>query len=233
MSQTITTPVVKKKTDLDLQQDVARELAWDTRLSPTDIGIQVKNAVVTLTGTVASWAKLRAAQDAVHRVAGVLDVANDLVVEPIGSTQRTDTEIAHAVRQALEWDVMVPDRQIQSTVSHGKVTLEGTVLSWSQRSDTERAIERLTGVKRVLNRIQIEGGDEVDLDAARHAVANALERHAERDAAHIDLQTANGTVNVSGVVHSWQEKEAVLGAVRGTRGVREVGDHLRIDRMRL
>lgn len=233
MSHTITTPQVVKKTDSDLQQDVARELAWDTRISPTEIGIQVKNAVVTLTGTVDSWAKLRAAQDAVHRVAGVLDVANDLLVKSVGSARRTDTEIAQAVRQALEWDVMVPDRQIQSTVSEGTVTLEGSVLSWSQRSDAERAIERLTGVKHVLNRIQIEGGDEVDVDGARHAVANALERHAEREAARIDLQAANGTVQVTGVVHSWQEKEAVLGAVRGTRGVREVGDHLRIERMRL
>jgi osmotically-inducible protein OsmY len=233
MSQTIMTPRLTKKTDLDLQQEVARELAWDTRLSPTEIGIQVRNAIVTLTGAVDSWAKLRAAQDAAHRVAGVLDVANDIVVKPVGSAQRTDTEIAQAVRQALEWDVMVPDRQIQSTVSNGTVTLEGKVPSWSQRSDAERAIERLTGVKRVLSRIQIECGDEVDLDGARHAVANALERHAERDAARIDLQNANGTVNVTGVVHSWQEKEAVLGAVRGTRGVREVGDHLRIDRMRL
>jgi osmotically-inducible protein OsmY len=232
MTQTTTVPMFVKKIDADIQQDVARELAWDTRLTPNEIGIQVKDAVVTLTGTVDSWAKLRAAQDAAHRVAGVLDVANDLSVKPLGSSERTDSEVAHAVRQALEWDVMVPDQQLQSTVSHGVVTLAGKVESWAERADAERAIERLKGVRHVINFIQINTAETVDLAAAHHAVANALQRHAERDAARIDLVDADGAVNVSGVVHSWQEKEAVLGAVRATRGVRQVDDHLRIERMR-
>jgi osmotically-inducible protein OsmY len=183
MSQAIATPPTGKKTDSDILHDVARELAWDTRISPTEIGLQVKDAVVTLTGTVDSWAKLRSAQEAAHRVAGVLDVANDLAVKPAGSAERTDTEIAQAVRRALEWDVLVPHQHIRSTVAHGTVMLEGTVTHWSQRFDAERAIERLAGVKRVANRIEVEPDEKVNLDRARHAVDKALERHAEREAA--------------------------------------------------
>jgi osmotically-inducible protein OsmY len=216
------------KTDADILHDVARELAWDTRVSPTEIGLQVKNAVVTLTGTVDTWAKYRAAEEAAHRVKGVLDVANDLTVKLPGSGQRTDTEIAQAVRRALEGDVTVPDQQIQSTVSHGSVTLEGTVSFWTERADAERAVERLAGVKRVLNHIQVKPTEKVNVDEARRAVEKALERHAEREAARIDLRVTDDTVSVTGVVHTWQEKEAVLGAVRGTRGVREVADHLRV-----
>src|SRR6187455_2911048 len=129
------------KPDRDIQQDVACELAWDTRLSPTEIGIQVKDGIVTLTGTVDSWVELRAAQDAAHRVASVLDVANELVVKLPDSAQRTDSDIAQAVRRALVWDVRVPDAQIRTTVSRGIVTLEGEVADWSQRSDAERAVE--------------------------------------------------------------------------------------------
>jgi len=218
----------RTKTDGDIQDDVACELAWDTRISPTEIGIQVKDAVVTLTGTVDSWAKTRAAEEAAHRVKGVLDVANDLVVKPAGSSQRTDTEIAAAVRHALEWDVTVPDQAIQSTVSHGMVTLEGVVAHWSERMDAERAVERLAGVKRVANRIQIKPTQDVDLAQARRAVESALERHAEREAARIEVRAAGGTVDVTGTVQTLQEKEAVLGAVRGTRGVQEVTDHVRV-----
>ena len=229
----MTTPTPStKKTDSDIQHDVACELAWDAGIAANEIGIQVQGGVVTFTGTVDSWAKLRAAQDAAHRVAGVLDVANDLVVKPTGSSIRTDTEIARAVRQALEWDVLVPDPQIRSTVAHGTVTLEGTVSRWQQRTDAERAIERLAGVKRVLNRIEIAPIETVNLDRARQAVDRALERHAAREARRIQLAASEHTVKVSGIVHTLQEKEAVLGAVRGTRGVREVGDHLRIEPQR-
>ena len=115
------------KTDSQIQQDVLRELKWDTRVEETDVGVEVDRAVVTLTGTVSSYAKRMAAQEAAHRVAGVLDVVNDIQVHLPGSLARTDTEIAQAVRHALEWDVVVPDTQIRSTVSDGWVTLEGDV----------------------------------------------------------------------------------------------------------
>jgi osmotically-inducible protein OsmY len=231
MSHTTTQPERIRRTDSDIQQEVTRELASDAHVSPNDIAIHVDGAVVTLIGTVENWAKVRAVEEAAHRVPGVLDVANDLKVT-LPSSNRTDTEIAHAVRQALEWDVMVPDRHLQSTISHGVVTLDGKASSWAQRADAERAIERLTGVRGVINRIHLETSERFDLEDARRAVANALQRHAERDASRIDLTSVNGAVTVMGVVHSWQERDAVLGAVRGMRGVRAVNDHLRIERMR-
>jgi osmotically-inducible protein OsmY len=217
-----------KKTDTEIQHDVARELSWDTRLAPTDVGIIVKNGVVTLAGAVDSWAKVRAAEEAAHRVRGVLDVANDLEVKLAGSGRKTDSEIAEAVRRALEWDVTVPHERIQSTVSHGMVTLEGTVSYWNQRTDAERAVERLAGVKRVLNRIEVRPSEQIDVEAARRAVEGALERHAAREAARIDVRATEGTVSVAGVVDTLQEKQAVLGAVRGTRGVQRVEDQLRV-----
>ena len=217
------------KTDSDILHDVARELAWDTRVSPTEIALQVKHAVVTLMGTVDSWAKVRAAEAAAHRVKGVLDVANDLVVKPAGSSYKTDTEIAEALRRALEWDVTVPEQQIQSTVSHGTVTLKGAVSHWNQRADAERAIERLAGVRRVLNQIEVAPSDDVDVNEARQSVEKALARHAEREAARIEIRAENGIVNVSGIVQTLEEKAAVLGAVRATRGVRQVADELRVE----
>jgi osmotically-inducible protein OsmY len=219
-----------RKNDHDIKADIARELAWDSRVAPTEIGVQVKDGVVTLAGTVDSWAKVRAAVEAAHRAPGVLDVANDLAVNPAGSAHRSDADIAQAVRHALEWDVTVPDRQIRSTVTGGIVTLEGIVAGWSQRVDAEQAVERLTGVRRVANELKIEPEVRATISDVRGAVEKALGRHAEREASRIDLTLGSGgTVEAVGTVHSLPEKQAVLGAIRGTRGVREVSDHLSVE----
>src|SRR5687768_587667 len=142
---------VQQKTDSEIHRAVLEELRWDPRVDETDVGVEVDGAVVTLTGTVTSWARRVAAQEATRRVAGVLDVANDIVVKTPGGPTRTDTEIAQAVRQALQWDVFVPDEHITSTVTSGCVTLEGTVDRLIERDDAERAIRNLTGVTTVIN----------------------------------------------------------------------------------
>src|SRR6266542_4192814 len=116
-----------RKDDSEIKQAVQEEFKWDTRIKETEIGVEVKNGVVTLTGTVSSYAEKMAAQEAAHFVTGVLDVANDIEVKAPGSPGRTDTEIAQAVRHALEWDVGVPHERIRSTVSDGIVNLDGNV----------------------------------------------------------------------------------------------------------
>ncbi|MCI0660117.1 MAG: BON domain-containing protein, partial [Acidobacteria bacterium] len=107
------------KTDELIRDDVIAELSWDNRVRETRIGVTVSRGVVTLTGTVTSFAKKLAAQDAAHRVDGVLDVANDIQVIRSDDLALTDTDIAKAVRHTLEWDVFVPDTHIRSTVSDG------------------------------------------------------------------------------------------------------------------
>lgn len=216
-----------KKTDSEVQQAVLRELKWDTRVEETDVGIEVDAGVVTLTGTVSSWAKRLAAQEAAHRVVGVLDVANDITVKVPGDMRRTDTDIARAVRHALEWNVFVPEARIRSTVSDGWVTLEGDVDYWTQRDDAEEAIRKLAGVRGVSNKIEVTPPKVVPYDV-RKAIEDALERQAEREARKIDLNVHEGRVSLSGIVHSWAEREAVIGAAKGTPGVRSVDDHLRI-----
>src|SRR5262245_20019375 len=134
------------KRDAAIQRDVLDELGWDTRVAATDVGGEVQEGGVTLTGVVSSYAKKLAAQEAAHRVAGVRDVANDLEVHIPGTAGHTDTEIAHAVRHALLWDALIPEDRIQTTVSHGWVTLTGTVERWSQREDAGLVVQRVRGV---------------------------------------------------------------------------------------
>ncbi|HEX2692261.1 MAG TPA: BON domain-containing protein [Kofleriaceae bacterium] len=220
-------PTANKKTDAQIQQDVLNELKWDTRVEPTDIGVEVHDGVVTLTGTVSSWAKKVAAEEAAHWVSGVLDVANDVIVKVPSSTERSDSDIAAAVRAALRWDVFVPDDKIQSTVSDGFVTLNGEVDTYAQRNDAARAVRNLSGVRGVLNEINVSHAA-VTPEALRSAIRNALERRADREVARIRIDVEGGHVTLSGDVNSWTERRAVLGAVTGTRGVKGVSDHMKI-----
>jgi osmotically-inducible protein OsmY len=222
MTQTV------KKMDTQIHHDVLEELKWDSRIDETEVGVQVASGVVTLNGTVPSWAKRLAAQEAARRVIGVLDVANDIIVKVPGGLARTDTEIAQAVRQALQWDVFVPDDKITCTVTDGWVTLEGTVERTSERNDAERAVRNLTGVKVVVNRITVKPAKPVAEDV-RRAVEQALERRAEREARQIRVDVKDGIVTLTGAVHSWAERKSVVAAARFTPGVLAIEDHLRTE----
>jgi osmotically-inducible protein OsmY len=216
-----------KKTDAELKQAVSHELKWDTRVNETEIGVAVSSGIVTLTGTVSSWGMRSAAEKAAHRVGGVLDVANDIEVKVPGSAGRTDAQIARAVRDALEWNVFVPDTRIRSTVSDGWVTLEGDVDNHNERTDAQRAVRDLAGVRGVTNQIQVKPPT-VGPGDVRQALQDALARHAAREAAHIAIEVKDGRVSLSGIVHSWPEKDAAIGAAKATPGVSEVLDRIHV-----
>jgi osmotically-inducible protein OsmY len=224
----MSTTAVSSKSDSKIQQEVIQELKWDTRVHAAEIGVAVDKGVVLLTGNVDSYAKKMAAQEAAHRVAGVLDVANEIKVKIPGNLVRTDAELARAVRRALEWDVWVPDERIQSTVSNGWVTLEGTVDLLRERVDVERAIRSLAGVVGVTNKILV-GGARVKPNVLREMIEKALERRAEREAEQIKVEVEDGKVKLSGRVRSWAEKRAVVGAISHAPGVTALEEDLFVD----
>jgi osmotically-inducible protein OsmY len=217
-----------KKTDNEIKQQVLRELKWDSRIGWSQVGVDVSEGVVTLTGLVSSYAQKLAAQEAAHRISGVLDVANDVEVRPDGVFIRSDAEIALAVRHVLEWDALVPDERIKSTVSDGWVTLEGDVDFWHQRQDAELSVLRLEGVIGVTNEISV-APKRVDPKELREEIEHALERRADREAERLRIEVKDGAVDLFGRVHSWQEKRAVLGSISHAPGVSAVRDHLRVD----
>ena len=216
------------KSDAQIQQEVLRELKWDSRVEETEIGVIVDDGIVTLTGNVGSYAKKLAALEATHRVVGVLDIADEIKVVVLGSRPRSDTEIAQAVRHALEWDAMVKDDRIRSTVSNGWVFLEGTAESLYEREDVERAVRRLAGVRGVTDQI-IVTGPTINSGVVQKLIEEALERRADRIAHHIKVSVSDGDVRLEGRVRSWAEKRAVLGVVSHAPGIKAVTDGLMID----
>lgn len=217
------------KSDAEIQQAVRRELEWDSRIDHAAVGVSVRNGIVTLDGATDSWAKRVAAQEACHRVDGVLDVSNDVRVELRDLRGHTDAEVAQAVRLALEWNVFVPHAAIRSKVADGQVTLEGEVEYLAQRDDAERAIEHLAGVRLVVNDIVVKPHRCHQVGDVRQAIHDALGRRAARESQRIQVDFRDGVVTLTGACRTWGDKKAVVGAARGTPGVRSVSDELRIE----
>src|SRR5512146_3427556 len=165
------------KTDVQLQRDVIDELRWDPSVGAAEIGVAVKNGVITLSGQVESFAKKYAAVRAVERVAGVRAVAEELTVVLPGSFKRTDTDLAHVVASTLKWDVQVPDEKVKARIEDGWVWLEGEIEWQYQSIAAERAVRNLTGVKGVTNLLQVKKRASIP-DVKQH-IENALKRHAE------------------------------------------------------
>jgi len=222
---TTTTP---RKSDLEIQHEVARELLWEPRLEGSDVGVQVKHGIVTLVGPIESWAKKQAACDAAHRVPGVLDVANELEVRIPTPWKRTDSQIAEAVRNALIWNTYVPNEQITSTVTDGWVRLEGLVESGYQREEAGRCVEGLTGVRGVTNAVAVRARP-FEAAKIRTAIQHALERQTEREVRRIEVDVRDGEVTLSGRVRSWAEKVAVERVAAHSQGVHRVKNDLVVD----
>ncbi len=214
------------RTDTQIQSDAIAELKWEPRVQPNEIGVIVKDGVVTLTGWVDSYTKKWAAEEAVRRVRGVKAVANDIEVRLPSSSERTDADIAAAAVRALEWDAFLPVDKIKVTVSKGFVTLEGSVDWQYQKSDAERVVRRLTGVKGVSNLITVK--PRVAPSELKRQIEQALVRSAETDAQKITVEADGSKVVLRGTVRSWAEKQEAERVAWAAPGVTSVDNRITI-----
>jgi len=214
------------KTDTELQQDVLDELVWEPSVDAAEIGVSVQNGVVTLNGTVKSLTEKWAAERVAQRVNEVRAVTDGLVVKLPGDSERSDTDVARAVANALDWDPSVPRNQIKVLVEHGQVTLQGSVEYRYQKVAAESAVRHLKGVKGISNFISIN--PRVSAKDVKHKIEMALERAAQVDAKKIAVEAADGKVILRGNVRTWAEREEAEQAAWAAPGVSNVQNDIRI-----
>ena len=187
--------------DTALQQAVLAELAWEPSIVAAHIGVTAKGGVVTLSGHVDSFVQKHAAEDAVHRVAGVKGLAEELEVRLAFDMQRGDDNIAEAAVNRLAWDAALPRDAITAKVEKGWVVLSGLV-EWNfQKEAAAAAVRQLAGVVGVSNEIGIKPG--VNAGNISDDITHALHRSWFFDPETVVVSAEGGRVRLSGTVTSF------------------------------
>jgi osmotically-inducible protein OsmY len=213
------------KTDADIKKQIQEELEWDCRTEGSPITIKVVEGEVTLSRKVKNFAIKCAAEEATHRIAGVVLVKNNIEVRIPFGEWKTDFEIAEAAARTFAWDVLIPHKQVGAVVTGGWVELVGEVDCWSQREEVERAVIRLCGVQGVTNNIRVNAAV-VESRIVQQAIHATLERHSPLEAQHIQIEMDENIVRLSGQVPTWGERCEVMKAAGFAPGVRQVVDKL-------
>lgn len=214
------------KTDAQLKMDIERELDWDPSINAAHVGVAAANGVVTITGHLQTYAEKFAIERAVQRVEGVKALALELDIKLAPGHQRSDTEIAQAAESALKWNALIPSERIRVKVEKGWVTLSGE-MDWDyQRKAAERVVRMLMGVVGVSSAMTLKP-HATPKDISRR-IQEALTRHAEREAKHIETVVLDSTVTLRGRVDSWADLNAAEGAAWSAPGVRAVINELKV-----
>jgi osmotically-inducible protein OsmY len=212
------------KTDAELQQDVMNELKWEPTIKAAEIGVGVKDGVVTLSGYVDSYVKKWTAERAAARVSGVRAVAEGIQVRLPGSLKRSDEDLAGAVANVLEWNVLVPHDRVKVKVQDGLVTLSGEVDWWYQKNAAEEAVRYLMGVVLFNNEITVKPPVK-PLDV-KGKIESAFRRNALLDSRRITVETRGGWVILSGSVRNWAERAEAQWTAWAAPGVSEVDNNI-------
>ena len=214
------------KTDSQLQQDVMAELKWEPAVHAAQIGVEVKDGVVTLAGQVGSYAEKLQAERAAQRVAGVKALAVEMKVKLGDYGQRTDADIAQSAKNILCWTSSLPDDAVKVMVEGGWLTLSGDVEWQFQRQDAANSVRCLLGVTGVSNQITIK--PTLSATGVKSDIEAALKRRASADAQTISVAVKGGDVTLTGTVHSWDERELATRTAWGSSGVRNVVDKMNL-----
>jgi osmotically-inducible protein OsmY len=219
---TVINDTFSKKQDDRIREDVVRQIEWDPEIESTDISVKVDESNVFLSGFVHGYLEKMDAERAAKSVYGVSSVANDIEVKP--KTERTDPEIARDVVQTLKLHSSVPEDRLNVTVRDGFVTLNGTVVWNFERLSAERAAHTISGVRGLINLIQIKPSNSIK--QVTEKIEDAWKRTSDLDTRRMSVVADDGAVSLYGHVHSWAERDQAERAAWQAPGVREVSNHL-------
>jgi len=212
------------KTDKQLKNDILAELRWEPSVNAEQIGVEVKDGVVTLAGHVDSFVEKWAAEKSAKKVSGVRALAVEMDVKLPSLSQRNDADIARSADSALEWTTYLPRNSIKIQVEGGWVTLDGDVEWEYQRRAALSAVRNLMGVKGINNNIVIKS--KVTANGVKADIIDALKRRAITDSQKIVVDVHGADVTLSGTVDNWAERDLARHSAWSTAGVQNVQNNI-------
>jgi osmotically-inducible protein OsmY len=142
-------PGIDERPDPEIARDAIARLKGELPFSWEKIRLIVKNGFLTLEGEVEWNYQRQRAEEAVRRVRGLKGVTNSIEVKPRVAPMEIRRKIEEALRRAAELDAS----RITVETTGNEVILRGTVRSWAERQEAERAAWAAPGVAKVDNRI--------------------------------------------------------------------------------
>jgi osmotically-inducible protein OsmY len=216
-----------EKTDTDLKMDVLAQLKFEPSIKITEIGVLVKDGVVTLIGHASSYGEKLDAVSAAKRVAGVVAIADEIDITLPEFAMHSDSDIASAAANRIQWCTQVHPGTVHVTVRGGTIALEGTVEWAYQKHAAEAAVHNLAGVKAISNQIAIlptQTAEEIGTD-----LRAAIDRNALLDQCHLQVETSGSKVVLKGRVHHHAELEEVVRLAWAAPGVHTVENHVKVE----
>lgn len=210
--------------DVKVRNAVVGQLDWDPEVDASAVGVSAKNGVVTLAGSIDTYAGTLAAERAAKRVRGVRAVANDIDVRL--RMERGDSDIAADAASALALRSVIPEG-VQAVVHDGHVTLTGKVTWLYQKISAEDAVHHVRGVRGVRNYIAVVPRA-VERDV-RHRIVAALHRNADVDARRIKIAVAGDVALLTGHVDTWFQREAAERAAGNAPGIARVDNRISVE----
>jgi osmotically-inducible protein OsmY len=147
----VSVPPADQRTDEEIARAVAEALASHSSVPPGQVKAQVSQGWVTLEGSVIWHYQREAAEQAVRQLRGSKGVINKIVLKPTARADMVQARIEAALRRIAELDA----QRITVETRGRKVILRGTVRSWAQRDEAERAAWSAPGVAAVENHITV------------------------------------------------------------------------------
>ena len=215
------------KNNEELQHDVQEAIKLESLLNAAEIGVIANDGIITITGTVDTYAKKRAAEHAAKTVLGVLAVVEQIEVKFGKHSKRSDYEIAREIIAALEKQATIAENPILVKVEAGWVTLDGAAKSYAFREKAQKIAEQVLGVRNLVNNIQVksEKADTVE----KSAIEEALIRNWAIDEQTIKVNVFGNRVTLSGMVHSIFQRDEAERLAWNAPGVWTVHNELLID----
>ncbi|KQX00814.1 BON domain-containing protein [Flavobacterium sp. Root420] len=210
-----------------LQREIQEALKFEPLLHAAEIGVIVKEGVVTLMGNVDMLVKKAEALHAAKKIKGVAAIVDEIKVVLEKGSSTSDQEIASQIVTKFKENQIVPQNTVNITVEKGSVTAEG-IVPWNfQREIALELIRNQRGVREVINNIKLKR--EVYDQVEKELLEKALQRHWAFDVDEIDIEVAGATVQLSGTVGSIFQKEEAERIAYKTPGVISVINHLKVN----